>query len=39
LDDDTNSEIVQGDVRAGDLAIVGEQHETPARSPLPAPRL
>jgi HlyD family secretion protein len=39
LDDDTNSEIVQGAVQAGDLAIIGEQHETSARSALPAPHL
>jgi HlyD family secretion protein len=39
LDDDTYSEIVQGEVRAGDQAITGEQHETSARTALPTPRL
>ena len=43
LDDDTNTEIVKGDVQPGDLAIIGERRAAeagaPAPSPAPAPRL
>jgi len=38
LDDDTHTEIVEGDLRAGDQVILGEQRDS-GKSALPAPRL
>ncbi len=39
LEDDTNTEIVAGDVKPGDYVIVGEQHSSGTRSALPVPRM
>ncbi|MDE2199550.1 MAG: efflux RND transporter periplasmic adaptor subunit [Rhodospirillales bacterium] len=41
LDDDTNTEILQGDLQSGDRVILGQQHAaaTSAASAAPAPRL
>ena len=39
LDDDSNTEIVQGEVQPGDQVIVGEQHGSSSRAALPAPRM
>ncbi len=38
LDDDTFTEIVQGELKAGDQVIVAEQRDT-AKSAVPTPRL
>jgi HlyD family secretion protein len=39
LDDDTNTEIVQGEVQPGDQVIVGEQRDPSLRGALLVPRL
>jgi HlyD family secretion protein len=39
LDDDSNTEIVKGDLKPGDALIAGEQHEAAKHSTLPAPRM
>ena len=39
LDDDSNTEIVQGDVQPGAQVIVGEQRDGTSRTALPAPRM
>lgn len=38
LDDDSNTEVLQGELREGDQVIVSEQHET-SRASVPLPRL
>jgi HlyD family secretion protein len=38
LDDDTNTEIVKGDVHPGDRVITGEQRAAASRSVVPTPR-
>lgn len=39
LDDDTNTEITQSDVKPGDQVIVGEQRGAATRAALPVPRM
>ena len=39
LDDDTNTEILKGDLKPDDMVIVGEQRGTAAAASLPAPRI
>jgi HlyD family secretion protein len=39
LDDDSFTEVVSGDVKPGDQAIIGEQHGSASRTTLPLPRL
>lgn len=39
LDDDSNTEIVKGDIQPGDTVIVGEQRDAASRAALPTPRM
>ena len=39
LDDDSNTEIVKGDIQPGDTVIVGEQRDAAAHAALPTPRM
>jgi len=39
LDDDSNTEIVAGDLRPGDQVIVGEQRDAATHAALPTPRM
>ena len=39
LDDDTNTEILKGDIAPGDTLIIGEQRDVGTHSTLPTPRM
>ena len=39
LDDDNNTEILNGDIRPGDTLIIGEQRDAGAHPALPTPRM
>jgi HlyD family secretion protein len=39
LDDDSNTEILHGEIRPGDMLIIGEQRDAATHSALPAPRM
>jgi HlyD family secretion protein len=39
LDDDSNTEILKGDIRPGDALIIGEQRDTAPHAALPTPRM
>jgi HlyD family secretion protein len=39
LDDDSNTEILEGDIRPGDALIIGEQRDAAPHAALPTPRM